>query len=371
MKIINTSYNINFQFTSPEDWLKRINFFTGILEQLSIRHDVHSIEQINYKGDIVKNNVQYHFPGLGRKGLIFPWRLHRYIKKLKPDMVFINGLIFPLQVVQLRLTLGKRAKIILIHHAEKPFNGIGKYFQRFASHFINAYFFTSVEFGNEWMNNGNLRRKSKVYEVMEASSIFSQKDKQAARKRLSLNEEPVFLWVGRLNANKNPLMVVKAFIGFLQYRPQANLYMIFQTNELLNDIKDLLAKNNQAQKSIHLIGKIAHDDMEDWYNSANFFISGSYYEGSGVSVCEAMSCGCIPILTDIISFRKMTGRGKCGFLYEAGNEADLLLTLKKAAQCNIEHERQKAVEQFREELSFEAIGKKLMKLLFPYNQKDA
>ena len=105
--------------------------------------------------------------------------------------------------------------------------------------------------------------------------------------------------------------------------------------------------------------------MQYWYSSADFIISASHYEGSGVAVCEAMSCGCIPILTNIQSFRKMTGPGpqgsvsKCGLLYEPGDDEGLLKILLQTDTLNMEEERNKVLQQFNTELSFEAIAKKI------------
>ena len=359
MRIVNASYVNTPEFNDPEEWLKRISFFKGILEHLSGQYEVHSIEQINYKGYLAQNNVQYHFLNFRGFRLYFPWRLHRIIKKLRPDIIFINGLIFPLQVIQLRLTLGRTVKIILFHRSEKPLKGIRKYLQRFADRYISAYFFTSSEFGKEWIRNGNLSHKKKIHEVIGVSSIFFPMDKTVVKAKLAITGEPVFLWVGRLNQNKNPLTVVKAFIRFIEYRPGAKLYMIFQSTDLLHEIEALTGKEKRLREAVRLVGKIPHDQLGNWYNSADFIISGSYYEGGGVAVCEAMSCGCIPILTDIISFRRMTGPGKCGFLYKAGHEEDLLSVLLQSQKLDMDKERVRALEQFRKELSFEAIAGKI------------
>jgi len=32
---------------------------------------------------------------------------------------------------------------------------------------------------------------------------------------------------------------------------------------------------------VHLLGKIAHSEIEQYYNSADYFVLGSHYEGSG------------------------------------------------------------------------------------------
>jgi glycosyltransferase involved in cell wall biosynthesis len=184
-------------------------------------------------------------------------------------------------------------------------------------------------------------------------------NKTEARRTLKINCNPLFLWVGRLNTNKDPLTVIKAFKNYLSFQPGAKLYMIYQTDELLHEVKNLISTDNKTREAVVLVGKVDHRQLQSWYNAADFFISGSHYEGSGISVCEAMSCGCTPIITDIISFRRMTGPGKCGFLYKPGNDADLLSILLKTNDMNIEVERKKTLEQFKKELSFDAIAGKI------------
>jgi len=363
MKIVSTSYVNTTEYNDPVKWLERISFYTGLLEELAKHYTVESIEQINYNGKMLKNKVTYHFLSFKKKKLYFPFELHRYIKNLKPDIVFVNGFIFPLQVIQLRKTLGKAAKIIVLHRAEKPFSGIKGYLQTIADKSVDAYLFVSDEFSVEWIKKGIFKNKKKIHEVMQSSSIFFEDDKIAARKILNISGEPAFLWVGRLEKNKDPLTVIKAFIKYLSFQPRAKLYMIYQDDQLLTDLKTLIDANNKTKDGIILIGKVEHRQLQTWYNAADFFISGSHYEGSGIAPCEAMSCGCIPILTDIISFRKISGAGKCGFLYKPGNADDLLSKLLKIKEIDLETEKEKTVELFNKELSFAAIAKKITKIL--------
>ncbi len=359
MKIVHTNYIVVPEFDDPEAWLDRLSFYTGVLEELAKQNEVSSIEKINYKGELKRKEVKYHFLQFKGKKLYFPFRLHRFIKRLKPDIVFVSGFIFPLQIIQLRLKLGKRIKIIVINRSEKPFKGLKKYWQRLADRYINAYLFPSLEFGEQWVSNGNISSLKKIHEAMHGSSFFVSGNRAEAKVSLSVTGSPIFLWVGRLNENKDPVTVVKAFIRFLDIQPLAKLYMIYQTKELLREVRQLIEADNKLSSSILLIGRVPHQRMEAWYNAADFIISGSHYEGGGIAICEAMSCGCIPIMTDIISFRKFSGPGICGSLYEAGNADALFSVLCKSVSLNINEERKKVLRQFKEELSFEAIGRKI------------
>jgi glycosyltransferase involved in cell wall biosynthesis len=354
MKIVFTSYVSAPDFNDPEAWLKRIDGYVGILEALAQRHEVIAIERINFEGMVKRKSVHYYF--LRQKGkAYFHAKMHRFIKSLKPDIVFVNGLIFPLQVIQLGLVLGKATKIVTQNHAEKPGTGLKRILQRIADRYIRTYFFTAKEMGLKWLGKGIIRQEKKLVEVMEASSSFTVMEKQGALSLTQADGNPNFLWVGRLDQNKDPVNVVKAFLEFAKHQTAARLYMIFHTTELLNEVEEVI-KTNRGENFIKLIGKLPHQDMQAWYNSADYIISGSHYEGSGIAVCEAMSCGCIPIVTNITSFHKMTGYGRCGLLYDTGNRAALLKALQQTSEMNMESEKKKVLIQFEEELSFKAIA---------------
>jgi len=338
-------------FTNPVKWLERINFYTGVLEVLAKQHSVSSIERIEFKGDYLQNDVCYHFISIRNKVIFFPFRMHRLIKDKQPDVILVNGLIFPLQVIQLRLWLGRKPRIILFHRADRPYKGYKRLIQRIADNFIDAYLFTSLEFANSWERNINTK---KIHEVIQASSVFHAKGLRTSR-----GNGFTFLWVGRLNHNKDPLTLVKAFKKFSQLEPHAKLNVIFQSDELLEQVTQLATGNG----AIHLIGKVEHANLQQWFESADFFISTSHSEGGGVAVCEAMSCGCIPILTNIISFRKISGPGNCGLLFEPGNEENLLHCLLKVREMDLDKERKKTIDQFNRELSFTAIAGKIENII--------
>lgn len=366
MRILFGTYVTIPEFNNPETWLRRIKGYAGIHEKLGLNNEVHSIEQISYEGRYHSNGVEYHFKRFTYKPAItrfFPWRQHRYMQQLRPDVVVVHGLHFAVHVIQLRLKLGPEVKIIVQHHAEKPGKGIRKWLQWIASHCINAYLFTAREMGLEWVRAGNIKDPAKIYEVMEASSTFYPEDRALARTKTQVSGETVFLWVGRLNENKDPLTVVKAFLRFLRHCPGARLYMIYHKAELLPAIDVLLEADPLHREAVTLVGRVPHEELPHWFNSADFMIAASYYEGSGVAVCEGMSCGCIPLLTDILSFRKLTGYGQCGRLYPPGNVEALLAVLLQTLTMDRGEERRKTLEQFRSQLSFEAIAAQIQEVI--------
>ena len=59
----------------------------------------------------------------------------------------------------------------------------------------------------------------------------------------------------------------------------------------------------------------------------------------------------------------MTNGGTCGLLYEAGNEKDLVNCLLQTQKMDLNKEREKVLEQFNKELSFEAIAQRIDKAI--------
>lgn len=360
MKIVSIGYSKTGTFSNPEDWLSHISFYTGLLEALASHGTVSSLERINYEGVHQQNGVTYHFVRLTKTVERFPYRLHRVVKQLRPDVVLVNGFCFPLQLLQLRLVVGKSAKILVLHRAEKPARGRRRWLQFVAASCVDAYLLASLELGRPWIESGCWHKGQKMQEVLQASSSFQPKDRESTRQKRVIQGNPVYLWVGRLEENKDPLTVVRAFLRFWKLHPAARLFLIFQTEELLPEIKALILEADAAA-GIVLVGKMPHPELEDWYSCADFFLSGSHEESCGIAVLEAISCGCIPVVTDIASFRKITAN--CGLRYRAGDVEDLLVNLQKTLWLNREEEREKLLHRFQTELSFPALAQKITDLL--------
>ncbi len=62
---------------------------------------------------------------------------------------------------------------------------------------------------------------------MEGSSNFTVGDRNEMRRKTGLTGNPILLWVGRLNENKDPITVLSGFLKLLNDFPEAQLYMIF------------------------------------------------------------------------------------------------------------------------------------------------
>jgi len=355
MRIVYVNYFIAKTINTPEHWWQKMQPVNNVLEQLAQNHNIISVQQINYTGTISKRGVNYHFINLYRKKVILPLRLNFLVKKLNADVVIIHGTVFPIQTVLLKLFVSKDVKIIIQHHSEQYYTGVKKILQKIASLIVDGYFFPSISIGKKWQQEGNISLSKPIFIVHEGASIFQKVDKEIARLFTKISGDKIYIWVGRLDAKKRPLQAIKAFISFLKVQPMARLYMLFYSNTLLDEVTTYLLESQFLNTHIFLIGKVNHKDMFNWYSSADFYISSSLHEGTSFTLSEAMSCGCIPIVTNIHTHTDMLGN-KCGVLYESSNENALLEALVLSTNLSLENESLKASQQYKLHLSATAIA---------------
>lgn len=292
-----------------------------------------------------------------------PFALYRFIYRQKPDIILIHGFSFPVQLLFLLVVRSKKTKILVQHHAEKPFlNRIKRRFQKMAYSRVEGYLFTSVDLARSYLDLGIIKDKTAIHEVMEGSTLFEKKDKATARQTLNWEHtEPVFLWVARLDQNKDPLLVLEAFKKHKEAGHFFKLYMIYGSTDLEAETRKFI-QTNRLEADILLIGKVEHTELETWYNAADYHVTASHYEGGGIALCEAMACGCIPIATRIPSFIRMTENGVFGFLFEPGNGGELTRILCSLDPAERESMSLRVAEQFKKELSLAAIGKKIERI---------
>ncbi len=363
IKLIDCSFDFLPEFDRPAAVIKEHEAGFGYTEFIRERAEVIAIEHTGFEGEEMVKGIRYRFFRGGSRFTHIPLKALHYIKRQQPGIIMVQGLIFPLQVIALRLKMGRECPIIVQHHGEKPFTGIKRRLQRIADKCITAYLFTAQGNATAWIDNHIIPGYDKCYELLEASTYFEPRDKAAARQKTGITGDHNFLWVGRLNDNKGPLTVMQGFEKYLAINPQAKLYLIYQEEELLPAIKIMIRNSGALKDAVYLRGRVPHTELPDWYSAADFYISGSREEGSGFALLEAMACGCIPVVTDIPSFRKITGCGKFGFLYEAGNPLQLLKLLISLGTIDRKKLSDAIAGHFSAELSFKAIADKLFLII--------
>lgn len=122
----------------------------------------------------------------------------------------------------------------------------------------------------------------------------SQAVRDAVKKKYKLPEKFAF-YVGDVTPNKNILRLVQACIQ--THTPLVIAGKVFTDTTVdtthpwtreLEDVREIAAKHTEV---INLLGFVSDEDLVALYNAASVFVMPSLYEGFGLPVVEAFSCG--------------------------------------------------------------------------------
>lgn len=362
IKLVELNYHCHTEYTTAQEVIAKHALSSGFIHFIKQRVNLLLVKHLNYEGQDIVEGIRYLFFNSRNKFWYIPFKTHRFIKKEMPDVILVQGFVFVLQVIFLRRAVGKDCIILVQHHGEKPFKGIKGFFQRQADVSINGYLFTALHNATVWTDKKVISNTAKCFEVLSASTNFTRKNKNACKQHLGIRGNHNFLWVARLNSNKDPLTVLSAFEKYLTVNEAAKLYMIFQTEELLNAVQFKAGQSALLQNAVVLVGKIAHEELPNWYTACDFYISGSHSEGSGYALVEAMVCGCIPVVTAIPSFKKITAAGEYGLLFEPGNAEELFTKLVETGSIDIAKFSSEIKSYSMQHLSYKAVADQIYDL---------
>ncbi len=329
---------------------------------------VHVVQRFKRDGAIERDRVFYEFVSDGAPGRAPAWstfpRLIDAIRRREPDVVHVNGLMFPGMTKALREALGDKRVIVLQDHSGAlprrtiwPIAPIrsARWSQAFRT--ADAVSFTTPELASRWRQVG-LPPDLPVLAVAEASTELKPVDYADARRSTGVTGAPAILWVGRLNANKDPQTVLSAIERVAPRIPAAHLWMIVPPGASQHEIRRRIDGSSTLRLHVTMVGSIEHRHMPAHYSSADIFISGSRHEGSGYALIESMACGGLPCVTDIPAFRALTHG--CGELWQPGDVDACAAALASAARRVSADERAAVRAMFSRHLSWDVIAQRTM-----------
>jgi glycosyltransferase involved in cell wall biosynthesis len=286
----------------------------------------------------------------------------RAVRSLDPTVVHLHGMVHPWHTRFVRLQLPRHVPVLVqdhggIHAGSALFSRrFWRIVYRVGLGAADGFLFSAAELAAPWQRASIIRPGQAVYEIMESSTDIAdgaQPDTSGPRAIGS----PALLWVGRLNGNKDPLTVLDGFEQAIPAIPDAVLNMAFASGELLPEVRGRIARSAALRPRVRLLGKVARSAMPGLYISADMFVLGSYHEGSGYAVIEALACGTTPCVTDIPSFRRLTERGRLGALFPPGDSIALGKAMRRLAGRDLRAQREVVRAHFSRSLSWPMLGR--------------
>jgi glycosyltransferase involved in cell wall biosynthesis len=143
--------------------------------------------------------------------------------------------------------------------------------------------------------------------------------------------ERYLLYTGVRRSHKNIVGLIKAFSLFKKEKPQEKISLVLAgpQDSVYSEIQATVKAEN-LEKEIIFLGIMSNEDLLKLINSSFAYIFPSFYEGFGIPVLEAMSCG-VPVLSSNTSSLKEAG-GNAACYFDPYNLKDISVSIKKICE---------------------------------------
>jgi glycosyltransferase involved in cell wall biosynthesis len=122
-------------------------------------------------------------------------------------------------------------------------------------------------------------------------------------KNIQTEKENLMITVGLIDSERTfYLKGIDTFIEVARLLPEFKFMVIGMSENLPAQII------NNRPKNIEFVGRVNHDELQNYYKKAKIYCQFSRSESFGVSVVEAMYFGCIPIVTNVGGMPELVGK---------------------------------------------------------------
>ena len=280
----------------------------------------------NFSNNVSKRPGSSHFFGIDNPNLI------KQINEFSPNAILVYGWSFK---SHLKIIFHFAKKKTILFRGDSTLLDEQKGIKIFLRRAWLKFIYKKVDFAM-YAGNANKNyflalgiKNKQLYFMPHAidNNRFSKNEeniKKASLLRKSLNieeEEIVFLFVGKLETKKQPLLLAECFI-----KSNVNAHLIFVgKGELEIELKSLIASHS----NIHLLGFQNQSKMPAIYAASNIFVLPSSGPGEtwGLAINEAMAAGNAIIASDACgaSFDLIDNNG---FVIPKNNSALLIEKIK-------------------------------------------
>jgi len=357
MHVVQVNFFVDPQARRPRELLQQWSTLAQVAGAVASNGDrVTVVQASQHRERFSESGVEYCFLPPDGGSLTDSGEFARLVGELSPDVFHVHGLRYGREVRGLR-RLCASTPILLQDHAEPMPRFWRRTGWRSGLACANGVSFCAGRQADAFIAAKLLPADITVFEIAESTNDFSPGDREAARARTGVHGDPALLWVGHLDANKDPLTVLAGVGRAVEKLPGLTLWCCFGTAPLRREVVKFIQGDARLQGRVHLLGRVEHARIETLMQAADLFVLGSHSEGSSYSVMEAMACGLPPVVTDIPSLRMLTGAGRAGRLWPPGDAEGLCQALLSAAAAPRLESRRLARAEFEARASRAAVGR--------------
>lgn len=162
------------------------------------------------------------------------------------------------------------------------------------------------------------------------SARFSQGDGAKFRQDHGIPEQAfLLLAMGRIDAQKNQLGLLEAFLKFRVQAPEARLVIMGPvTRPAYADQLRVFIRTHGLEDSVRLLPGLPNDSpaLVDAFHAADVFVLASRHEPFGIVVLEAWCAGCPVVVSRVGGLRALVRENETGLMFDpdAADAADQL-----------------------------------------------
>lgn len=159
---------------------------------------------------------------------------------------------------------------------------------------------------------------------------FEEESWETLKHEYKLSED-VFLSVSQGLAHKNILLLIKAFLIFVRNTATFNCCLVLIGHNATDEMKTILEKSSDRDRVI-FTGFVSDAVKRTFFKRSKLYVFPSHYEGFGLPVLEAQSCGLPLICSNAASLPEVAGEG--ALYFNPHSVDDLVLKLSEAYENN-------------------------------------
>ena len=231
------------------------------------------------------------------------FKTRRIIKEVEPDILHGH---FAHQYGWLAALSGFHPLVItawgtdILNLPRASRSGIGKWLTMYSLKKADLMTATSKYLKNEMEDLGADGKKVKViFWGVDCQKFHPRTPTQGLRHELEIGPEQSVILSNRNQIDLyNNDIVIEAMERILAFFPETVLILQNCGGNQEEKLK-MMVQNKKIEKSVRFLGTFPHDAMPALYALADIFVSVPTWDAGPVSLKEAMSCGAVPIISDV------------------------------------------------------------------------
>ena len=146
-------------------------------------------------------------------------------------------------------------------------------------------------------------------------SRFRPLDQEESRKRLGLNGDKVFLYVGRIESLKGVDLLVHT-AAHLEIPQGVRVLVVGGDDGQNHEVERLrqLAQDLEVAEVVDFVGQVDQEELPVYYSAADVCVVPSFYESFGLAALESMACGTPVVASRVGGLSTIIQHGHTGYL---------------------------------------------------------